>query len=197
MMSEICGITPEAWVFQAEDLAVLAERDDTLLDARAAGVEDADDRHPTAQGELHDLDDLLARDLAEGAAEGREVLRVHRDGAPVDRADAGDHGVAVGAGAVHPERRGAVADVLVEFDEAARVDELLDPLACGALAFRVLLGLRGLLGVENGLLEARAEVGDLAGGGREIGLFGHRPTLSAGADPSWRVRTSGRAAGCR
>jgi hypothetical protein len=45
---------------QAEDLAVLAESDDALLDARAAGVEDADDRHPAAQGELHDLDDLVA-----------------------------------------------------------------------------------------------------------------------------------------
>jgi hypothetical protein len=38
---------------------------------------------------------------------------------------------------------------------------------------RVLLVLRRLLGVEDGLLEARAQVGDLAGGRGKIGLFGH------------------------
>ena len=59
----------------AEDLAVLAERDDALLDARAAGVEHADDRHAGLDGVVHDLDDLLAGDLAERAAEDGEVLR--------------------------------------------------------------------------------------------------------------------------
>ena len=114
---------------EAEDLAVLAEGDDALLDAGAAGVEDADDRHAAAQRELHDLDDLLAGDLAERSAERREVLRVDGDGAAVDRADAGDDRVAVGAGLVHAERGGAVTHVLVELDEAAGVDEQLDALA--------------------------------------------------------------------
>ena len=114
---------------QAEDLAVLAECDHALLDAGAAGVEHADDRDAAAERELHDLDDLLAGDLAERSAEGGEVLGVDRDRAAVDRADAGDDGIAVGAGLVHAERRGAVADVLVEFDEAAGVDEQLDALA--------------------------------------------------------------------
>ena len=79
MMIEICGMTPEAAVLQAEDLAVLAEGDDALLDAGAARVEHADDRHAAAQRELHDLDDLLAGDLAERSAERREVLRVDGD----------------------------------------------------------------------------------------------------------------------
>jgi hypothetical protein len=64
---------PEAHVAQ-EDLAVEAERDDALLDARAAGVVDADDRAAHLHREVHDLDDLLAEDLAERAAEDGEVL---------------------------------------------------------------------------------------------------------------------------
>jgi hypothetical protein len=50
---------------QPEDLAVLAGRDDTLLDARSAGVQHPDDRNAGLQCELQNLDDLLAGDLAE------------------------------------------------------------------------------------------------------------------------------------
>lgn len=149
---------------QPEDLAVLAEGDDALLDPRAAGVEDADDGHAAAEGELHDLDDLLARHLAERSAERREVLRVDGDGAAVDRADARDDRVAVGAGAVHAERGGAVAHVFVELDERAGVDEQLDALAGGQLALLVLLLLGDGLRVDDGLLVPPAEVGDLSGG---------------------------------
>ena len=157
---------------QAEDLAVLAESDDALLNARAAGVEDADDRHPAAECELHDLDDLVSCDLAERAAEGREVLRVDGDRAPVDRADARDDGVAVGTRAVHAERARAVADVLVELDERARVDEELDALARRHLALGVLLLLRRDFRVDDGFLVPRAQVGDLSGGGGEVAVGG-------------------------
>ena len=63
----------------------------------------------------------------------------------------------------------AVAHVLVELDEAAGVDEQLDALAGGQLALRVLLLVRRLSASTHGLLVARAEVGDLAGGGGEVG----------------------------
>ncbi|MBG9885138.1 hypothetical protein ABE10_00765, partial [Bacillus toyonensis] len=142
---------------QTEDLAVLAEGEHPLLDAGAPGVEDSHDRDAAAERELHDLDDLLAGDLAERSAEGREVLRVDGDGAAVDRGDAGDHGVAVGAGPVHAERGGAVAHVLVELDEAAGVDEQVDALAGRHLALRVLLLLRDLLRRDDGLVVARAQ----------------------------------------
>src|SRR6185312_8753970 len=58
----------------AEDLAVLAEGDDALLDASTAGVQDANDGHPSLQREVHDLDDLLAGNFAERAAEDSKVL---------------------------------------------------------------------------------------------------------------------------
>ncbi len=64
----------------AEDLAVGAERGDAFLDAGAAGVVDADDGAAGLQGEVHDLGDLLAVDLAQGAAEDGEVLGEHGDG---------------------------------------------------------------------------------------------------------------------
>ena len=124
---------------ESEDLTVFSEGDHTLLDARAARVQDADDRHPAAKGQLHDLDDLLAGYFAERSAEGREVLCVDRYRAAMDGAGAGDHRVAVGARFVHPERRRAVAHIFVQLGEAAGIDEQLDALAGRELALRVLL----------------------------------------------------------
>src|SRR5690606_35467260 len=152
---------------EAEDLAVLAQGDDALLDARAGRVEDADAGHAAREGVLHDLDDLLAGDLAERAAERREVLRVHGDGATVDRAHSGDDGVAVRTIAVHAEGGRAVSHILVELDEAAGIDEQLEALAGGHLALGVLLLLRGLFGVDDRLGVASAKVSDLAGSGKE------------------------------
>jgi hypothetical protein len=50
-----------------EDLAIQAERHHTLLDAGAAGVVDADHRNAGVHRHIHDLDDLLAEDLAQAA----------------------------------------------------------------------------------------------------------------------------------
>ena len=138
-MSEICGITPGRVDVAAEDLAVQAERDDTLLDPRPAGVVEPDDRAADLHREVHDLDDLLAEHLTERAAEDGEVLREHRHGAPVDRAVAGDDPVAVGAVLVLAEGDRAVAGVLVHLDERALVEEHLEPLPGGLLAAGVLL----------------------------------------------------------
>ena len=79
-----------------EHVAVGAERDDALLDARAAGVVDADHRAADLGGEVHDLAHLLAHHLAERAAEHGEVLAEHAHGAPVDRAVPGHDRVAPG-----------------------------------------------------------------------------------------------------
>jgi hypothetical protein len=65
-----------------------------------------------------------------------------------------------------------VTHVLVELDEGAGVDEQLDALAGGHLALGVLLLLGAHLRVDDGLLVAGAQVGDLAGGGGQVGLRG-------------------------
>ena len=112
-----------------EDLRVAGERDDALLDPRAAGVVDPDHRAAVLDGQVHDLADLLGEDLAERAAEDGEVLGEDEDLAAEDRPVAGDDRVAVRAALHHPEVRLAVADVAVELDERAGVAELLGALA--------------------------------------------------------------------
>ena len=87
----------------AEDPAVEAQRDHTLLDAGAGAVVDADQRAAGLDGQLLDLDDLLAVHLAEAAAEHGGVLAEDADVAAVDGAVAGDHPVAGGPVLVQAE----------------------------------------------------------------------------------------------
>ena len=68
-----------------EDVGVAAERDDALLDPRAAGIVQADDRGADLHRQVHDLADLLGVRLRERAAEDREVLAEDEDRAAVDR----------------------------------------------------------------------------------------------------------------
>src|SRR5205085_7930290 len=117
-----------------EDLRVACERDDALLDPRAARVVDPDDRAPVLEREIHHLADLLREDLAQRAAEDREVLGEDEDLAAEDRPVARDDGIAVGTPLEHPEVRLTVTDETVELDERARVEELDEALAREQLA---------------------------------------------------------------
>ena len=117
-----------------EDLGVSSERDNAFLDSRATRVVDPDHRAPDLDGHVHDLADLLGEHLRERAAEDREVLGEHADGAAEDRSVAGDDGVAERPVLAHPEFDLAVLDEPVELDERARVEQQLDPLAGEELA---------------------------------------------------------------
>ena len=152
----------------AEDLAVEPEADHALLDPRAGALVDADDRAAGLHREVHDLGDLLAVDLAQRAAEDREVLAEDAHHAAVDLAVAGHHAVAVGAGLLQAERGRAVPRELVELDEGALVEEHLDPLAGGLAALGVLLLDRLRRAGVHRLVEALLEVGELAGGRVEV-----------------------------
>ncbi len=145
MITLIWGITPELWTFLHENVAVGAERYDAFLDPGTAGVVEADHRRADLGREVHDLAHLLGHHFAERAAEDGEVLGEDEDLAPVDRAVAGHHRVAPGPALLHVEVVGAVADEGVDLLERAGVEQLVDPLAGGHLALRVLLvyGLRG------------------------------------------------------
>src|SRR6185369_8367564 len=96
-----------------EDLRVARERDDALLDPRAARVVDPDQGAAVLRGQVHHLADLLGEDLREAAAEDREILREDADAAPEDRPVAGDDGVAVGPPLAHAELSLAMTDVPV------------------------------------------------------------------------------------
>ena len=159
----------------AEDLGVAAERDDALLDARAARVVDADHRAAEAHGEVHHLADLLGVGLAQRAAEDREVLREHEHLAPVDGAVARDHAVAVGPALGQPEVRAAVLHEGVQLDQRARVEQPLEPLAREALAALALSLHRALVaGVHRPLAQALG-VRELLGGGMWGGILRHPP----------------------
>src|SRR3712207_965750 len=141
-----------------------------LLDPCAAALVDPDDRAAVAHGQVEDLHDLLAVDLAEAAAEHRDVLGEDADRAPVDGAVADDDAVPEGSLGLHAEGGGAVASELVELGERARVQQRLDPLAGGHLARSVLL-LHGALGARvGGLLHATLEVRQLAGGRVDVDI---------------------------
>src|SRR5260370_24429237 len=130
-----------------EQVGVAGEGDYPFLDARAARIVDADDRHPIAQRQLLDLDDLLGGDLAPHAAVHGCVLRIDSDRTPVDLTETRDHAVARDPAVFHAEPIGAVRGEQIELDEGALVDEHLDALAgrrealcaslVGGLVFRV------------------------------------------------------------
>ncbi len=144
-----------------EDLREQAERDHALLDAGAAAVVDADDRAAGLHRVVHDLDDLLAVDLAQAAAEHGEVVAVDRDRPAVHGADAGDHAVAVRAVPLDPEVVRAVPGQLVELGEGARVEQQVDPLAGGQLALGVLLLDRRERARVHGLVPSALQIRDL------------------------------------
>src|SRR5262249_10417327 len=117
-----------------EDLGVAGERDDALLDARAARVVDPDHWTAVLRGHIHDLADLLGERLRQRAAEDREVLREDEDLAAEDRPVAGHDSVPVRPPIHHPEERVSVAHVAVELDEGAGIEQLLRTLPREQLA---------------------------------------------------------------
>ena len=121
-----------------EDVGVAAERDDALLDARAARVVEADHRRAVSHREIHHLADLLGERFAQRAAEHGEVLREDVDEPAVDAAVARDDAVAVDALLLEPEVVRAVNHEAVELDEAALVEQQVEPLARGELSLLVL-----------------------------------------------------------
>jgi hypothetical protein len=122
-----------------EDVPVGAQRDDTLLDPRAARVVDPDHRAADLGRQIHDLDHLFGHHLAQRTAEDGEVLAEHAHPPALDGAVARDHRVAPGAVLLQAELVGPVADEGVELLEGAGVEQLLDPLPGGVLALRMLL----------------------------------------------------------
>ena len=78
--------------------------------------------------------------LGERAAEDGEVLGEDVDEPAVDAAGAGDDAVTGIYLLLEAEGGGAVSDEAVELDEAAGVEEQIQPLAGGELALLVLLG---------------------------------------------------------
>jgi hypothetical protein len=154
----------------AEDPAVEAQRDDTLLDAGAGAVVDADQRAPGLDRQLLHLDDLLAVHLAEAAAEHRGVLAEDADLAAVDGAVAGHHAVTERPLVRQAEVGAAVPGEGVQLHEGTLVEQREDALAGGQLAPGVGL-LDGCLADRvQGLFAALAQIGQFARGRVDVEL---------------------------
>ena len=152
-MADICGMTPEAAELRIKDIGVAVEGVDAFLDAGAAAIDEADHRHLHLHGQVHDPADFPGVHLAEGAAAGGEVLGVGADGAPVYRAEAGDHAVGGDGYLVHAEVGRAVLDEEVGLLEGAFIEKKVEPLAGREFAGLVLFldGLFAAAGLKLGL----------------------------------------------
>jgi len=140
-----------------EDIRVAAEGRDALLNPRAAGVEQADDRRADLQRLALDLQDLLGVRARQGAAEHGEVLGEDEDDAAIDAAPAGDDAVTRDPLLVHAELADPVLDEHVELFERALVEEQVDPLPGRQLALGMLAGDPLLAPAQTRLLAALLE----------------------------------------
>ena len=121
-----------------KDFGITAERNDALLNARAAGIVDPDHRRTGAHRQIHYFADLLRERFTERSAEHGEILREDEDLPAVDRRPARDDAVAEKFFFVEPERARAVRDELIEFRKRTVVDQCFDAFASGALSALVL-----------------------------------------------------------
>ena len=123
-----------------EDVGIAGQRHHAFLDARAAGVVQADDRRADAHGGVHDFHDFGGVGLRQRAAEHGEVLGKDEHQPAFDASVAGDEAVAVILLLVHAEVGAAMRDQLVGLFEGAFVEQELDALARRHLALLVLAG---------------------------------------------------------
>ena len=123
-----------------KDVGVAAERQHPLLDPRAAGIVQPDDRHPRRHRQIHDLDDLGGVGLRQRPAEHGEVLREGVDETTIDAAAAGDDTVTRHDLILHPEVAAPMGYELVHLVEGTGVEEQIDPLPRGELPGGVLAG---------------------------------------------------------
>src|ERR1700682_5644933 len=117
-----------------ENIGVTRERGDTFLNARAAGIVEADDGSARAHGKVHDFADFLRVGFRERTAENGKVLRENINQAAIDTAEAGDETIAGGTLLLHAEIDATVTDKFVEFFEGAFVQQKMDALAGGKFA---------------------------------------------------------------
>jgi hypothetical protein len=121
-----------------KDVGVAAEREHAFLDPRPSGVVQSDDRGPHLHREIHDLHDLRGVRFRQRPAEDGEVLRERVDRPAVHAPLPRDHAVARDDLLVHAEVAAPVRDELVDFLEAAGIEQQVDPLARRELARFVL-----------------------------------------------------------
>ena len=154
-----------------EDLAVERQRHDALLDAGAGAVVDADERAAGLDGQVHDLDDLLAVYLAEAASNTVKSCEKTQTSRP-SIAVAGHDAVAERFVLAETEVGGAVACQRIVSTNEPSSSRWVIQLARSQLVLGVNLFHRSLADWMLGLFEALAQIGELTGG--RVDVVGRR-----------------------
>jgi hypothetical protein len=105
-----------------KNIGVAGERGDTFLDARAAGVVEADDGRAGAHGQIHNLANFPRVGFRERAAKNGKVLRKYVNQAAIDAPKPSDETIASRALLLHAKIDATVADKLVQFFKRAFVE---------------------------------------------------------------------------
>ena len=121
-----------------EYLTVGGQRVHPLLDTRPAGVVDPNDRRTVLQRQVEHLADFLAVGLSHRPAQHGKVLGKDVHGPAVYLAPAGDDAVAWITPLGQTKVSRPVGDELAQFVERAGVEQIVQPLAGGQFAPRVL-----------------------------------------------------------
>src|SRR5262249_17825929 len=119
-------------------VGIAAERDDTFLNACAAGIVEADDGCAHARGHIHNLDDFPRVGFGKGSAENREILRENEYQAAVDAPVAGYEAVAKILALGEAEVIGAMGHKAIGLFKRAFIEQELNALARRHLPFFVL-----------------------------------------------------------
>ena len=121
-----------------EHFGIAGQRGDTFLNARTTGIIQTDDGSAHLQGVIHDLTDLLGVSFRQRAAEHGEVLTEHEHQTAIDGAVTGHHAVTRNGLRAHAEIVAAMLHEHIPFLERTFVEEQLDALTRGQLAFGML-----------------------------------------------------------
>ena len=125
-------------------IGITGERGHAFLNARTAGIVDANHRRAHAHGLVHDLGNFLGMGLGQGASENGKILAKHENQAAVDGAIACDHAVAGNGLFVHAKIDAAMLHEHVPFLEGIGIEKYIDAFPRCELAFLV-LGVHPLL----------------------------------------------------
>ena len=119
-------------------IRITGKRVDPLLDTGTARVVQTNHRRAILDGHVLNFGDFLRMSFGERSAKHCEILTKDIDNAAVDRAPSCDDTVAGWFALLHAKFDAAVRFEHVEFFERVLVQQQIDPLARGQLAFGVL-----------------------------------------------------------
>ena len=121
-----------------KNIGIARQRPHAFLDARSAGIIQANHRRAVAHRQVHDLADLQGVCFREGAAKHGEILREHVNQTAIDASETGDESVAGRPLILHAEIIAAMRNKFVELFKCAFIEQQRDALARRELAGFVL-----------------------------------------------------------